>query len=499
MKGQPTENSGYKNAFKATALFGSVQVFIIIINILKSKVVAMWLGTIGFGILGIFSSATNLISATTNLGLQSSAVRDIAKAKEEKDELFVSKIAKAINRWVLGTGFLGAFLTIILSSWLSQLFFKSNNYTLSFVLLSSVIFLTGVYRWHYALLQGTRNLSLVAKANILGAVVGFLCSLPMFYFFREEGIVWALILTAISTTIVSFIYAKKLNLIPLKQSYKQSYVLGLNTVQLGIMMAISNIAVQIVQFATKTLIVRLGGISDVGLYQAGWALNATYLGLIFTAMGKDYFPRLSQSVNNLKLTNSKVNEQAEIAVLLLAPFIVVMIVFMPFLIKLLYTNDFLQIISMTKWLLIGSIIKAGSWGVSFVFLAKGDGKLFLFNELGIKLVTLPSYLLSYYWFGLTGIGYAYIMCYIVYFIWVGIISSKKYKVRYNNKFWKIFITILLLLLIYPIGEYFWDANYLTGIILIICISVFSGYELNSRLDFIVKIKSVLKKFGILKK
>ena len=52
------EQEGYQTAFKATALFGGVQVINILVSILKSKIVALWLGTTGFGIMSLFNSAT---------------------------------------------------------------------------------------------------------------------------------------------------------------------------------------------------------------------------------------------------------------------------------------------------------------------------------------------------------------------------------------------------------------------------------------------------------
>ena len=62
------EQEGYQTAFKATALFGGVQVINILVSILKSKIVALWLGTTGFGIMSLFNSATSLIYSITNLG-----------------------------------------------------------------------------------------------------------------------------------------------------------------------------------------------------------------------------------------------------------------------------------------------------------------------------------------------------------------------------------------------------------------------------------------------
>lgn len=475
-------DEGYTTAFKSTALFGGVQGVTILVSILKSKVIALLLGPEGLGIMSLFNSAVSLISSVTNLGLQESAVRDIAYAKGQGDERTVAATVKAINRWVLATGLLGALITVALSPWLSRWVFKSDAYIISFILLSSVVLLTGIYSGQYATLQGTRHLALMAKANIFGAVAGFLCSLPMFYFFGDRGIVWALILTALSTAAVSWLYVKKAHIPNVRQSLSESYRIGLKTVRLGIMMAMSTISVTLVQFAIKTFITRIGGIADVGLYQAGWALNATYLGLVFTAMGKDYYPRLSQNASDDSAVQRMMNQQTEIALLLVAPLIVAMIVFMPFFIELLYSGEFLGIVAMTKWLLIGSLIRAGAWGISFVFLAKGDGRLFLFNELGTKLITLPAYLWGYYFFGLAGIGYAYTFNLAVYFAWVGAAAYKKYKISCSPVFWRLFGIMLIFVLLYPLWDWLEGGSYIVGTMIVLATGAFSLYELDKRIN-----------------
>ena len=75
-----TEKQEYKNSLKATSLFGGVQVYNIIITILKSKVVALLLGPGGMGTYGLLTSTTGLITSATNFGLATSAEKDIAGA-----------------------------------------------------------------------------------------------------------------------------------------------------------------------------------------------------------------------------------------------------------------------------------------------------------------------------------------------------------------------------------------------------------------------------------
>ncbi|RGT58268.1 MULTISPECIES: oligosaccharide flippase family protein [Bacteroides] len=475
---------GYRTAFKATSLFGGVQLITIVISVLKSKLIAVWLGTTGFGIMGLFNSSIALLSSITNLGLQNSAVREIAAASAESNLFKFSALVKAINRWVLLTGLLGALVTIALAPWLSRWVFASDKFVFSFALLSIIVLLTGIYTNHYALLQGTRKLRAMALANVYGASIGFLCSVPMFYFFREDGIVYALILSTISITIVSYSYAKQVKTVTISQTLKESFVIGLPTVKLGFLMALSSISVYLVQFIVKTFITQYGSLEDAGLYEAGWAINAQYLGLVFTAMSKDYYPRLSQlSSDNIKMMNA-VNQQGEIAILILAPMIIALVVFLPFVINLLYSSDFLDIIPMTKWLLVGSMLKAGSWAISYVFLAKGAGKIYLFNEMGIKCITLPSYLLGYAFGGLLGIGYAFVFCYFCYFIWVAVVAFKRYNIIYSSVFLKVLLFTCFFLFFYAISEVYYPTalvRYLVGCTVLFIISIYSFGELKKRL------------------
>lgn len=473
---------GYRTAFKATGLFGGVQVVTILTGLFKSKLVAVWMGTQGFGILSLLNAAVNLIFSISNLGLQSSAVRDIANASA--DQAKTAAVIKAVNRWVLVCGLLGAVLTIALSPWLSRWVFESDHYVGAFVLLAAAVLLMGIYNQHYAILQGLRRLKRMAQASVLGALAGFVCSVPVFYFFREAGLAATVVIAALATALVSFLYVRKLGLVLPEQDWHTSLKLGSATVKLGIMMAISSVAVLLVQFVVKTYISHRGGLGDVGLYQAGWGLNEQYLGLVFTAMAKDYFPRLSQISGNNRQLHKNINEQAEIAVLILAPLITAMLVFLPLIVRLLYSGDFDGIVPMTRWLLLGSLLKAGSWAISYVFLAKGDGKTYLFNELGIKCITLPTYLLAYTYMGLLGIGYAYVLCYGIYFFWVGLVAYRKYNLVYGSVFWRMLgltaaLPALYLLLDPMLITKGW--HYPVGLVLILLVGWYSLRELRRRL------------------
>ena len=79
------EQSSYRQIMKATSIFGGVQVYNIIISVIRSKFIAVLLGPTGMGISGLLTSTTGLIGNITNLGLSTSAVKNVAAANASGD------------------------------------------------------------------------------------------------------------------------------------------------------------------------------------------------------------------------------------------------------------------------------------------------------------------------------------------------------------------------------------------------------------------------------
>ena len=68
----------YSEIAKATKIFGSSQIAILISNILRTKFVAIFLGASGYGILSLYQSSITLISTFSNLGIGTMAIKEIA-------------------------------------------------------------------------------------------------------------------------------------------------------------------------------------------------------------------------------------------------------------------------------------------------------------------------------------------------------------------------------------------------------------------------------------
>jgi O-antigen/teichoic acid export membrane protein len=422
----------------ATTLFGGVQVFGILISIVRSKFVAVLLGTMGMGIAGLYTSALGIIGSLTNLGLSTSAVKDVSAADACGDKARVETVVSALRRIIRITGALGMLLTICLSSVLSEATFGSKDYTLGFIFLSVTVLFGQLSSGQLVVLQGKRMLRPLALANLLSSFVGLIVTVPMYFFFGVRGIVPAIIITSFVALIISTFFAWRDPVKTIKIDTGKVIAEGRSMFSLGLAVSVSGILNSCSSYALRAIISNSGGVGQVGLYNAGFTLVTTYVGMVFTAMGTEYLPRLSASVRDARARNEMVNQQAEIAMLILAPIIIFLLVFVRPVIILLYSKTFVDTIEMVQWTLLGMFLRAAAWAISFLFLARGAARAFIINEFVASLIFLALNVFGYNLGGLAGIGIAFLIGYAIYLIQVTIVCQVMYRFRLRRESIKVF-------------------------------------------------------------
>ncbi len=486
--------TSYRQIMKATSLFGGVQLFTIIITIIRSKVIAVLLGPVGIGIHGLLLSTTGFIGGLTNFGLGKSAIKDVAAAHSTTDINRVSTVVTVLGRLVWITGLLGTLITIILSPLLSQIAFGNKEYTLAFIWISITLLLNQISEGQSVVLRGMRKLKYIARSSLSGALLGLFVSLPIYFIWSLDGIVPAIILTSFASLLRTWYYARKVKLEKVDVTYSNTFFEGKEMLVMGFMLSISGFYVLGKNFGIRAFISNAGGLEQVGLYTAGFAIVNNYVGMVFTAMSTDYYPRLSAIARDNIQTRILVNQQGEIALLILAPIIMIFIVFITWIVVLLYSDKFLQINRMIQWAAIGTLFKALSWSLAYLFLARGDSKLYLGNELFAGTITLIFHLLGYYLGGLTGMGIGFMLGYAYYFGQVYFVCARKYKVYLEREIIIIFLIQFSCCIICFTTVTIFDApiSYMIGSILILVSSLYSYKELENRIGLKELVKNIIK-------
>jgi len=478
-----SEQQTYRQITKATSLFGGVQVFQIIILIIRSKIIAILLGPYGIGILGLLSSTTSLISGFTNLGLGTSAVKDLSVAHKTEDDNRISTVSLVFRRLVWVTGLVGASITLILSPWLSQFTFGNNDYTSAFMWLSITVLFNQITVGELGILQGLRRLKFLAKANLYGSSIGLIITIPLYYKLGLNAIVPSIIIFSLVSLTVSLIFSRKVFLKPIYVSLKRTLEEGRNMATMGTIISISVVLALASSYVLRVYIGRFGSIADVGLFSAGIAIVTTYVGMIFNAMGADFLPRLSAVSSDDKICFQTINQQAEIAILFLAPILSVFFIFINYVIILFYSNQFLPISSLMLWAALGMFFRVIIWIMGFLYLAKGRSKIYFWNEFASIVYTLLLNGLGYYLGGLTGIGISIFCAGLISMLQSLVISRIKFSFMFDLPFIRIFLihfslaTIAFMISKAVPSPY----SYIFGVVLIAFSILFSYIELDKRI------------------
>ncbi|MFA6769903.1 MAG: oligosaccharide flippase family protein [Bacteroidales bacterium] len=486
------ETQSYKSIFKATSLFGGVKVIQIFLTLLRGKIIALLLGPSGVGLNSLFMSPITMISNITSLGLNFSAVRDIAKANESGDINKLSIIIKIFKRWILATAVIGLLSVVVFSRILSNYTFKNPDYTISFVLLSFVVFFGALTSGNASILQGTRNLKSYAMHSLAGSFVALIVSAPLYYFYGTNGIVPALIISSIITFFYSVYYVLKVKTANVNISINETYKGGKEMLQLGLTMMLATSIGSAVHYFINTFISSHGSIADLGFYQAGMSIISQSVGLVFSAMAIDYYPRLAAISEDNNKVRKMANQQGEITMLITAPVLASVIIFTPLVINILLSSDFLIIINFIRVLSLGMIFKAASYSIGAISFAKGDKKVFFFLEgIYMNASILLFSILGYKINGLMGLAIGYLLMHLIYFVIINIVTYVKYDFYISKDLIKILSISILL-----VTSLFLSSLFVLGVLkhaISISILIILFYYCYYNLDKLIGIKEMLSK------
>lgn len=412
-----------RNIIKAISVLGSVQIINIIIGICRSKVISILMGPAGMGILSLYQSTSDIVSSISNMGLSTTAVKDISKSYSQEDITNVSYVISVFRKLINLTGFASLLICTIFSPLFSYINFGDYQHTYFFILLGLSLFMIQQVAGYTTLLQGSRNFKKMAQGTMAGNVIGLFFCIPLYYIWRETAIVPVLVLSSIINFFVLRYFSDKMNIPIIRVGYKEAVRYGNSMLKTGFFVCLQGLFALLYIYMLRLYITHTSSLKDVGLFNAGMIIVNTYVGLIFSSMGTEYYPRLS-SINNNDAFISTINNQIVRCITLLTPLICLLLFLMPVVIRILYTEQFLPISLMSMLLLTSVCFKVFEWSIGFSFLAKGKTNVLFINELFFKIYTFLISILLFERVSLTGIGVSYIISEIL-FCFQSFLVSKK--------------------------------------------------------------------------
>lgn len=422
----------YGQILKSSALIGSSSAIGLGFGIIRTKAMAVILGPAGVGLIGNFSSIIELVRTFAGLGISNSGVRQIAEAVGSGDEQRVARTVKTLRRVALWSGTLGALLLAALCVPTAQftftkdievknVIFDTHAQVVAIALLAIAVLFMDISGGQIALVQGMRRIGDLAKINVLGAFYGTLFSVPIVYVWGARGVVPSLICVAGMSILTSWWYARKIKVPEVKLERGQFAYETRELLKMGLVFMASGLMTAGVAYLVRVIITKQIDIVASGYYQAAWTMGGFYIGYVVSAMGTDFYPRLTAVAHNREECNRMVNEQTEVGVLLAVPGLIAMLTFSGWLMHLLYSKQFGDApvaVELLRWICLGMILRVASWPLGFVLLARGERKLYFWSEFLGNAIFVAFVWGGAHEFGLKGVGIAFFAMYLVY--WFGI-------------------------------------------------------------------------------
>lgn len=440
-----SEGNSYRQILRSSSIMGGSQAINYLVGLVRVKAVALLLGPTGVGIVGLYTSAMNTASEVTGLGLQRSAVRTIAVAQGQGDDIAVARAIRMLRRLCWLTGILGWLACAAFAVPLSRMMFQSAEHAWALAVLGGTVLLNAINGGQLALLRGLRRIGDIARVQVASAMANTVVIIALYAWLREHGIVPVLLASAAISLAISWWFVRRVQVAEVSMSWRQAVGEARPMVSLGIALMLSSTLATLLEFYTRTTLSRGQGLDAVGIYQAAWSLSGMFAGFVLTAMGTDFYPRLAAAIDDREAAAREINHQTEIGILLALPGLLATLVFAKWVVWLLYSAKFAPAVDVLVWMILGVFGRVVSWPLGYVQVAMNAKRWYLGTE--VSFIAFQAALVTW-WVprhGAVGAAYAFFACYATYFVVMRLVAKRLLGFRHSPSAMRLIALSTLLL------------------------------------------------------
>lgn len=438
-----TRQATGRRILKYLTVFGSIEAMTVICSVVRNKLVAMFIGVSGVGLLGLFSNALELLSSFTQMGLRMSAVKEISAADESRRYAVISIVRRL-------TGVLSVYalvISLICAPLLSYISFGSGSYTWAFLLLSLAVLFNLIRASRSAILQALSRLKTIARASAISTIISLVISIPLIIYLKIDAII-PMILVYSGVNMTAFLFTNVNNDKPTTNvhiSKQESNQIGKQILRLGFFLMISGLVTWLANYLVLSYMNYAGGSQLMGFYQSGYTLTIRYTGIVFTAMSMEFFPRIAAcGSKGVWRMSVMVRHQAIFSMIVVTLLACIMMMCAPLVVSLLYSTDFSSIVPLLILAAPGLLLRVISWSMAYMILAKGDGRIFLITESLSAALSLLLNIAGYTLGGIAGIGISFTLWYALYALIIHTVVVHRYGFRSGSRMTMWFYSALLI-------------------------------------------------------
>lgn len=409
------KGESYRQILRSTSIIGGASVLNILIGLVRIKVAAVILGPVGVGLIGLLNSLLVTAASIAALGTGTIGTRQVAEAAASADPMDIGVVRRAFVLGAVILSVLGTLVFWLLRDVLAVHVLAEPGRAADIGWLSLGVGLTVLAGAYSALLNGFRRIGDLAKVTVYSALASAAAGIGALLLWGEKGLMVFLLLVPLTKFAFAQFYVTRLPPgPPVTLSSAQLRRQWSALAKLGTAFMLAGLASTLGQLLVRTLVQRELGTDALGYFEAAWVISMTYIGFVLTAMGTDYYPRLTAASGDNAALNRLVNEQSEVALLLAGPVFLGMLGVAPWAVEILYSAQFAEAASILRWQILGDILKVVSWPLGYVMLARGQGRVFMFSEAFSMTIFVLATWIGLPIVGLKATGFGFLLMYVVY-------------------------------------------------------------------------------------
>ena len=446
-----------KSVLRSTAILGSSSLIAILIGLISSKAWALLLGPEGLGFMGLLQSLLGLSAIVIGMGIGTGLVRMGASALAQEDLDTVAALYKAAWYLFMGFGCIALILLTVFQTPIATWMLGGSQHRAYVPVMGIALLFTTATAIQASTLNAHHRVKALAAVSILNILIGTGINLLCIWVWREAGIAPGITAGACIHWLVSRYFLLKDPIISAhiykNVSPQQVLTSAKHLLQFGGPYMFSSLVGTGIQLVIPILVLNILDEASVGFYRAAIAISVKYLGFLITALGQDYYPRVSAVNDQPALLHDTINQQFRLILLITMPLILGMLAGSRFIIPLVYSTEFIPAIQILEWQLIGDMFKFTSWTLAFVILSRGKSSTFFLTETVAGVTNLVATWLAIHWFGLAGLGISFLVTYVIYYICTFLIVRYSYGLNLERSNIVLFFISLSLLIVVKIFLY----------------------------------------------
>lgn len=391
-------------------------------GLVSVKVVASIIGPAGVALVGQLNNFASIALSFATGGINSGVTKYVAEYKDD-DSVIKQYIATAF-KIIVGCSMLMGLFLLFGCRFLSKLIMLTPEYWYVFAIFGFTIIFYGLNNLIVSIVNGYKQFNKYVKVNIVSSIFGVTFTVCLVLLWGLSGALISAVTFQSLMIGVSLIMLRKLEW--LNKEYfigKFKKAIASKYFRYSLMTLTTAMTVPITQMILRGYV--MAEISEV---EAGWwegmnRISNMYLMVITSSFSVYYLPRLSEIHDRIELRHEIFKSYKVIVPMLLAGF--TLIYFLRFfLIRLLFTPEFMPMAKLFIWQMAGDFFKICSWLLAFLMLAKAMTRLFVSTEIIFSLLYLGLGFLFVHLNGIVGLTQAYLVNYVIYTITMAIALKK---------------------------------------------------------------------------